>query len=204
MKRKTIAPGVRVKEHPTRKHGVRKDVYYSIYYRIDTGKRDEKGRKITAIKEEGLGWASEKWTLQKALSELARLKEAQRLGEKGQTLAERRAIEQERRQEEERQAELERQNTFPFDKFFTETYLPITKTKSKRSQNRENQLYKLWVKPVMGPLPFKQIGEIQLERIRKNMMDAGRANASINYAWAFIRQVFNVARDRVSMRAKTR
>lgn len=196
MKRKTIAPGVRIKEHPTRKtsvNSVNKDVYYSIYYRVTIGK-DEKGKKITAIKEEGLGWASKKWTLQKALAELARLKEAQRLGEKGQTLAERRAIEEKRRAEEERQAEEERLNSIPFDTFFTETYLPHCDRK--KSRVREEQLYNVWLKPVIGTLPFKQISEIHLERIKKNMLDVERAKRTVNYALALVRQVFNLAKDR--------
>ncbi|OPY65331.1 MAG: Tyrosine recombinase XerD [Syntrophorhabdus sp. PtaU1.Bin050] len=193
MKRKTVAPGVRIKEHPTRKHGVNKDVYFSIYYRIDTGETNKAGRKITVIKEEGLGWATQKWTLQKALAELARLKEAQRLGEKGQTLAERRAIEQERRAEEKKQAEEERLNSMSFDTFFVETYLPHCDRK--KSRVREEQLYNVWLKPVIGALPFKQISEIHLERIKKNMLDVKRAERTVNYALALVRQVFNFAKD---------
>ena len=37
-------------KHPTRKHGVKFDEYYSIHYQRD-GKR----------REEGLGWATEGW-----------------------------------------------------------------------------------------------------------------------------------------------
>ncbi len=40
--------GVRYREHPTRKHGVRKDRYYAIRYYVD-GKR----------KEESLGWETD-------------------------------------------------------------------------------------------------------------------------------------------------
>lgn len=51
----TTYPGVRYREHKERRHGIKKDRYFSIYYRLD-GKR----------KEEGLGWASEGWSANKA------------------------------------------------------------------------------------------------------------------------------------------
>ncbi|MBI9113102.1 hypothetical protein [Maridesulfovibrio ferrireducens] len=48
-------PGVRYREHPTRKNGsVKKDRYFSIRFQMD-GKRTE----------EALGWASEGWTARK-------------------------------------------------------------------------------------------------------------------------------------------
>ena len=44
---KTNFPGVRYREHPTRKNGVRRDQYFTIRYKM-AGKD----------REEGLGWAS--------------------------------------------------------------------------------------------------------------------------------------------------
>ncbi len=52
---KTSYPGVRYREHSTRKNGVRKDRYFSIYYRLN-GKN----------KEEGLGWSSQGWSVAKS------------------------------------------------------------------------------------------------------------------------------------------
>ena len=60
----TKTPGVRYKLHPSRRHGINFDKYFSIRDRVD-GK----------LKEEGLGWASEGWTEKKAGAELAKLKE---------------------------------------------------------------------------------------------------------------------------------
>lgn len=40
--------GIRVREHPTRRHGIKPDAYFVIRYQID-GKRQE----------EALGWASQ-------------------------------------------------------------------------------------------------------------------------------------------------
>jgi len=42
-------------------------------------------------------------------------------------------------------------------------------------------------------MPFKDIRPLHLERIKKNMKDAGRAPRSIQYALAVVRQIFNHA-----------
>ncbi len=76
----TGVKGVRCREHPTRKHGrIRADRYYAIRYQAN-------GKRV----EEGLGWESEGWTLDKAATELAKLKEAARKGEGPQRLREKR------------------------------------------------------------------------------------------------------------------
>mgnify|MGYP001445124239 FL=1 len=73
---KTNFPGVRYREHDSRKHGKVKDRYYTIRYKID-GKD----------KEEVIGWASEGWTSAKAYERFKELKENRRDGEGPRTLA---------------------------------------------------------------------------------------------------------------------
>jgi len=51
---KTAGPGIRYREHPTRKHGIKPDRYYAIHYRID-------GKRV----EEAMGWLSDGWTQEK-------------------------------------------------------------------------------------------------------------------------------------------
>ncbi|MGR0481686.1 MAG: tyrosine-type recombinase/integrase [Candidatus Electronema sp. V4] len=75
----TKFPGVRTREHATRKHGIKPDRYFLIRYQAD-GKR----------KEEGLGWASEGWTAEKAALKLAELKKAARTGSGEKRLSEQR------------------------------------------------------------------------------------------------------------------
>ena len=65
----TARPGIRYREHEERTHGIGKDRYYAIRFQSN-GKR----------KEEGLGWATEGWTLAKAEGLLAKFKEAARTG----------------------------------------------------------------------------------------------------------------------------
>jgi integrase len=66
----TRFPGVRFREHFSRRHGIKKDVYFTIRYQAG-GER----------KEEPCGWSSEGWTAEKAALALAELKNAHRTGE---------------------------------------------------------------------------------------------------------------------------
>src|SRR5271157_4300701 len=87
--KKTKYPGVRFREHETRKHGVSKDRYFVIRYQRD-GRRNE----------EGVGWASEGWSAEKAANELAELKKAHMLGTRAPTrLSEKRQVEKEKQDE---------------------------------------------------------------------------------------------------------
>lgn len=177
-------PGVRYREHETRKHGVQKDKYFVIRYYLD-GKR----------KEESLGWSSQGWTVQKAAEHLAELKKAARTGEGERTLAEKRAkAEAKRKAEEERKAQEQRDN-ITFADFWHDTYFPQAKhDKTERSWKREDQLARLWILPVIGKKPMRKVSPMDLERIKKNMADAGRSPRSIQYCLATIRQAFNTAR----------
>ena len=74
-----VESGIRKYEHLTRKHGKRPDVYYAIRYTVD-GKRYE----------EGLGWASKGWTLEKVRETLAELRLAKKTGAGPVTLHEKR------------------------------------------------------------------------------------------------------------------
>ena len=76
----TKYPGVRYREHKTRKHGIKPDQYFAIRYQKD-GQR----------KEEGVGWASEGWTPSKVALKLAELKAAATTGEGETRLSEARA-----------------------------------------------------------------------------------------------------------------
>ncbi|GFK92332.1 Tyrosine recombinase XerD [Fundidesulfovibrio magnetotacticus] len=176
--------GVRYREHPTRKHGVRPDQYFAIRYRVN-GKR----------REEGLGWASQGWTAQKAALELAKLKEAHRTGQGAFTLSERReqALEQ-RQAEEEAKAQQEREGV-TFGAVFLGTYLEHAQGNKKPNSIRtEKTLFETWIKPTIGSAPLKDVAPFHLEKIKKTMRTAGRSARSQEYALALVRQVFNFAK----------
>ena len=183
--KQTKHEGVRYREHPTRKHGVKPDQYFAIRYRVGGVRR-----------EEALGWASQGWTAAKAAQTLGKLQEAARTGEGATSLAEKRQKAEEKRQADaEAHAQVERDNV-TFGRVFLDSYFPIAKkNKADRSWQKEDQCYRLWIAPVLANKSIKDIAPIHLERIKKNMADVGRAPRSIAYCLAVIRQVFNFARD---------
>lgn len=76
----TVENGIRKYEHLKRKYRMRPDVYYALRYMLN-GKRYE----------EGLGWASQGWTLERARQTLAELRIAKKTGEGEVTLQDKRA-----------------------------------------------------------------------------------------------------------------
>lgn len=178
-----VASGIRCRVHPTRKHGIRPDRYFVLRYTVN-GQR----------KQEALGWASEGWTVAGAQEELVRLKKAARTGQGPATMAEsRQEATSQRKAEEERQARLNADG-LTFGDFWKETYYPqAQQDKTPRSWKREDQFYRLWLKPVISELPLKEVSPIHLERVKQAMGRAGRSPRTIAYCLDVARQAFNVA-----------
>jgi len=169
----TQFPGVRYKEKRRKVNG-KSDRHFYIRYRLN-GK----------LKEEAIGWSSEGWNAKKASLVLADLKKAHLTGEGPQTLAEQRAFENERREQERLEKERIEKETLSFSDYFRERYFPEAKVnKGWRSYQREDSLHRLWIEPVIGKMPFKDIRPFHLERIKKNLTDAGKSARSIQYAFA--------------------
>lgn len=177
-------PGVRYREHPTRKHGVKKDRYFMIRLFVD-------GRSV----EEGLGWASQGWTEIKAATLRAELVENRRRGEGPRTLAEKRALDNTDRQEKADEAEKAVKDRLTFKELAEGAYIKASKATKKNaaSWKREEQLFKLWINPVIGDKPLKDVAPIHLEKIKADMAKAKRAPRSIHYCLGVVRQVFNFA-----------
>ena len=172
-------PGVRYRRHKTRKHGIKFDQYFSIYYQLN-GKR----------KEEGLGWASKGWTAKKANRVLADLKHAQATGEGETTLKEKRTT---KRKMTELKA-LKKKQSITFREYFKKAYFPLQNTKGERTVAQEEAHFRNWLSPVLKDMPLKDITHLHLERIKKNMLDAGRAPRMLQYVFATFRQVWNQGR----------
>lgn len=185
---KTNFPGVRYREHPTRKNGIRRDQYFTIRYKVkENGKSKDR--------EEGLGWGSEDWTAKKAYARLKELKENRKSGEGPQTLAEKREI-ADRRKEADRQAQaLAEKENVTFGDFMTNTYLPQCKLDKKpKTYTTEEMLYRIHLADVIGALPFPHISAFHLERIKKNMADKKKSDRTVQYVLQLTRQAFNQAR----------
>jgi integrase len=188
---KTKAQGVRYREHGTRKHGLQHDKYFTIRYRVD-------GRE----KEEGLGWATEGWTLTKAADTLAELKMNARTGTGEKTLNDKRksnnAAKQavsERLKADQEAAAAELQDNIPLSVIFKDHYLPHARdNKKKRSVDTEEHLFKNWIDPVVGNKPLRDIYTFDCERVKKRMRANEKSDRTIEYTLAVMRQVFTFAR----------
>jgi hypothetical protein len=191
--------GVRFREHPTRKYGIHPDRYFVIRYK-------QKG----VSREEGLGWASEKWTAEKAAAKLAELKKAYKTGAGEPTrLIEERQAEKERREQEALEKTQQEKENITFGQFFIKTYCPIAEHSKKRgSYLNELSHFKFWIEPAIGAIPLKDLRPIHLERLKKTLLEAGKIEGdaptkavkkpksarTIEYIFSTIRGTWNMAR----------
>lgn len=169
--------GVRYRQHPTRKHGIAWDRYFSIRYRVD-------GKRI----EEALGWASKGWTAQKAALQLAELQEAYRKGN-GEPVSLR-----EKREEARVDREKQEKEGITFEDYFLNTFVPQAQVEKPRETKEKKSHFTHWIKPVIGALPFSEIGVLELEKIKTSLLRAGRAPRMVQYVFSTIRKVWNDAR----------
>jgi len=180
---KTVFPGVRYREHETRKNGISLDRYFTIHFKVN-------GKTV----DEACGWGTGGWTAAKAYDRLRELKENARIGKGPQTLREQRAIEKEKKEAENLERSRQLAEKITFANVFTKEYFPIAKqNKTKGAWSTENSLFEKWIEPVIGTLPLKDVSPIHLERIKKNMADAKKAPRTAAYALSIIRQVYNFA-----------
>jgi len=183
---KTRFPGVRFREHGKRRHGKMLDRYFSIRYQVD-GKR----------REEGLGWMTEGWTAEKAADQLASLKRAGKTGEGPASLKEKRKEKKKKEAIEKAAKEKEKKDRITFKEFFLDTYFPISKTSKKsESFSKENAHFRLWIDPLLGEKPIKEISPFDLERLKNNVLSSGKSPRYLQYIFATFRQAWNLARRR--------
>jgi integrase len=144
-----VAPGIRARDHQTRRHGVRPDRYFTLRFSID-------GRQV----EEALGWASEGWTLARAQEQLGKLREAKRTGEGPATLRERvrarRQAEREQAEAEARRQRLEKTMADLWDRYRKEVMAIDNKPRTIADKNR---LWERRVRPALAHLKVKDVTE---------------------------------------------
>lgn len=177
----TKFPGIRYREHRSRKHGVRFDRYYQARYSYK-GKRHE----------EALGWASEGMTPERANAVLAELKEAARLGNGPKTLKEKREIEdlereQQHAEEARLRAEEERRITF---KEASKRFLEWAKSNKKDWQHDETRL-RLHILPILGKRLLQDIEPAHVERLKIKCQEKNMAPATVLHCLQAVRVIFN-------------
>jgi integrase len=181
--------GIKTKKHPTRKHGVKADVYYAVRFQHN-GKR----------RESGLGWATEGWTLDKAITKLGELKKIAKKGDGVQTFRERQtALElakQEQESKEREIAEKKRKRSLSIHDFFHKFYfLQIQREKKPKTYQREESLFRLWIDKNVGSQNFWETTKADIESIFYDMVDSGRSVRSAEYALTTLKQIWRDARE---------
>lgn len=178
--------GIRARIHPTRKHGIKSDLYFVLRFTVD-GQR----------KQEALGWASEGWTLAKARAELAKLKEAARTGVGASTLEEKRKVAKETKEAELRAKRLESKQNVTLRDYWEQSYREhAQRTKKASSFRSEDGHMRVWILPLLGDKPLIQIGFAEWDALVRNMSSGKLSQRTKEYAAGTLRRLMRHAQDR--------
>ena len=192
----TIAPGIRVREHEERRHGVKPDRYFTVRFSDD-------GKQV----EEGLGWASEGMTLTKAQAQLVKLKEAKRTGHGETSLRKSRAAmetaataklaaDQIKAEEDARRAAEEVRRNVTLSSYFETQYEPWARATKPGAFDREERIWRCWLKLNLGGVPINQIGLEQWDHLVQTVTKAGLSERSREYITGTLRRIIKHARER--------
>lgn len=177
-------PGVRFREHPTRKHGIKPDRYFSIRYYVN-------GKHV----EEGLGWASEGMTETKAVGIRSELAENRRRGEGARTLTEKRTKHR-------HEQALQLAEGLTLSEFWEKDYVHNLKTRIKAtSWEKEVAHYTKRILPVMGNKPLKSITSEDVDRMLDRMREEGLTPRTEQYAVGTLYRIWKHAAKRKLVKA---
>jgi len=194
---KTAHRGLRYYEHPSRRHGKRKDRYYAIRFKVDGVEHNYGvGWWSDGIPEEIFKHDPNMGFEEYALSQLKFYKANIKAGSGAKSPKEKRK--QAKQKEAQEQAEQERlaKENISFGRFMKDIYLPqCQRDKKHKTYVGEEGLYRLHLEGTIGDLPFNKISAFHLERIKKDMADRGLSGRTIQYALQLTRQVFHTARN---------
>ena len=193
---KTPHRGLRYYEHATRKHGKQRDRYYSIRFKVagvdytyGVGWMSDGVPEAVSNDEPGLGFQDY------CLKQLRFYKNNVKSQAGPKSPKERRKEGEAREAAEREELELQERETVTVKDFFENSYLPQAKADKKaKSVTREESLFRLWISPTIGKKPMKNVTSFDVERIKRNMAEAGLTPRSVEYCLSVIRQIFNVAR----------
>lgn len=185
----TAHKGLRYFEHDTRKHGKKFDRYYMIRFRVD--------KKLHTY---GVGWLSDgiPEAIQQAepgigfedycLKLLRQYKVNIKTATGPTSPREKRILEREKSDK------AIKANT-TLSKYFTDSYYPDSKINKKESSYKHEEMhFRLWIDPVAGKKPIKDLSEFDARRIVKSILDAGKKPRTAQYVMATLRQIWNKAR----------
>ena len=177
---KSQYPGVRYREHPTRKHNGKPDRYFAIYRKVN-GK----------MEEEGLGWSSEGWNAQKAQNLRSELMENKRRGEGPQSLKEKRELQEQAREEAKKQKEQEQIENLTFRDVSNRFLEWGKRNKGDWSHDLTRLQNIIW--PMIGDMRLMDITPAHVEQIKSTCLDKGFSAANTRHYLQTIRATFNHA-----------
>jgi len=167
------------REHESRKHGKKLDRYFRGEY--------QHNNKRVAL---NFGWSSEGWTELKCFHKLSEFKNNAKDGAGPINFKQEREIQV----LEEQKKVLEESKSLPFGDYFRQHYFPsAVLVKGDMTCKNEKRMFDKWIDPEIGHLPFEKIASFNIEKIKKSMLDAGRAPRTLQYVLAIVRQVWNHA-----------
>jgi integrase len=137
--------------------------YWVAFKDVKTGK----------LRWERCGWASEGWTPEAAQRRRYELLEQDRTGDY--------------KPKQERKADL-----LTFGELMEKHYLPWASENKQRSRD-DRSLYANWLQSRFANKTLKDIAPLDLERLKREMRDAGKAEATVKHALCLMRQAFNKA-----------
>jgi len=145
----TAAPGIRYRQHKSRKHGARLDRYFTLRFSVN-------GKQV----EEALGWASEGWTVARAQEELSRLRRAKRTGEGPATLREEakanRRAEMQRAEKEAAEARWQKTVADLWDRYSKEV---VAIENRPRTAAEKTRMWERRIEPAIGKLKINDVSE---------------------------------------------
>ncbi len=170
--------GIRYREHPTRKNGIRKDRYFVLRYKLN-GK----------TKEEAFGWESEGFTEKDAYDILCTIKQNIKTGNGYFSLKEKRETELAQRKK-------ESEKNMTLDSFFINYYIPNhLNNKNEKTKINQTGLYNKHIKGSIGHKQLNDITRFDIEEIKSVLKKENYAAASINYIIGIIKNIFNRAQE---------
>lgn len=174
----SASPGIRYREHKTRrlKNG-RPDRYYVLRY-TEAGKQHE----------EALGWASDGWSMEKAQTVLSTLKQNIRTGDGPTTLADLREANQKARTSAHSEAD-----TLTVSNFFDNYYLPAIQ-KRKRSWLNDRGRFNKELRGTLGDTPFRALDRTHIETMMDTLRKKRLAESTVLHYVAILRQMFSLAK----------
>jgi len=205
---KTAHKGLRYFEHENRKHGKKKDRYYSVRIKVDC-------KDYTY----GIGWWSDGIPEEVrrndpdmgfedyCLSQLKLYKANIKAGSTGpKSPKEKRQVAKEEEVQKVAEQERQVQEAVTVAEYCENTYFPWTKqNKADNTYRTEDLLFTHWVKPIIGAIPLVEVAQTDIERIKQAMFAAKKAPKTVHHTLGLVRQIYNHAkRPDIYLRAKVK